>query len=87
LAPAEPFVWWELGRAYMEMEQWRPAEEAVRKAVELDPENAQYLADLGRVMLKLGDREAAQEAIDHARELVPEDPEVQAAAALLQGEE
>ena len=64
----------------MEMSQWKPAEDALRKALEADPENAQYLADLGRVLLKQGDREGARDAVDRAQELVPDDPEVVAAA-------
>lgn len=83
LASTEPFIWWELARAYMDMEQWRPAESAIDKALELDPENAQYLADRGRILLSLGDRAGAEESIRRAEELVPDDPEVQEAVALL----
>ena len=54
-----------------------------RAALELDPDNALYLADRGRILLALGDRAEAEVAIRRAEELVPDDPEVQAAVALL----
>lgn len=83
LAGSEPFIWWELARAYMDMEQWRPAGDSIAKALEIDPDNALYLADQGRILLAAGDRAGAEEAIRRAEELVPDDPEVQAAVALL----
>ncbi len=84
LAPTEPFVQLELTRAYLDMEQWKPAETSARKALELDPENPGFLVLLGRALLGLGDREGAEEAIGSAQEMVPDDPEVQEALALLE---
>jgi len=83
LAPAEPFIWWELCRTLLAQDQPRPAEEAIRKALEVDPENPLYLADLGRALLGRGDREGAAEALGRAKDLAPDDPEVAEAAALL----
>ncbi len=79
LASGEPFVWWELAQAYEDAEHWTAVENAIRKAVELDPENAGYLLVLGRSLLRQGKDDEAAEVLEKAHELVPDDPDIQAA--------
>lgn len=85
LAEREPFVWWELAQLYVDRESWSAAEGAIRKSIELDPENPIYLTLLGRSLLRQGDREGARQALEQAQEVYPDDPELQEALAELAG--
>lgn len=77
LAPAEPFVQWELALTCEALQQYPAAEMALCRALEMDPANAQYLCDLSRIRLALNDAEGAREAALQAYELAPDDTAVQ----------
>jgi tetratricopeptide (TPR) repeat protein len=54
IAPKDASVWYELGMCYNRQKQWRPALEALGRAVELDPDNRQYNTILGYTYARAG---------------------------------
>ena len=45
--PNEPRIFYELGKCYGGDKEWEPAIQSLARAVELDPENRQYVDTLG----------------------------------------
>lgn len=56
--PDDPESYEALGRFYSEREDWNPAADQYKKAIELDGKNARYLMTLGRIELKMGNNQA-----------------------------
>jgi tetratricopeptide (TPR) repeat protein len=52
--PNEPRVFYELGKCYGGDKEWQPAIESLTRAVELDPENRQYVDTLGWMQARVG---------------------------------
>ena len=66
-APAQAAV----GFHALERKRWRAAEDALRRAVELDPTNPDYLNNLGVAVGRLGRAEEAMELFEAAARLEP----------------
>ncbi len=54
VAPANPLVWYEEGMCYCRKKEFPNGAQALRKAVELDPENRQYADFLGYTLAIMG---------------------------------
>ncbi|HYA79176.1 MAG TPA: tetratricopeptide repeat protein, partial [Candidatus Nitrosopolaris sp.] len=67
----EPF--YQAGRLLSELEQWNPAETALKKAVTLRPRLVEAWFELGGVHLATGQFELALQDYNRARELDPQD--------------
>ena len=52
--PNEPRVFYELGKCYGGVKEWEPAIQCLAHAVELDPENRQYVDTLGWMQARVG---------------------------------
>jgi len=52
--PNEPRVFYELGKCYGSDKEWEPALQCLARAVELDPENRQYVDTLGWMQARVG---------------------------------
>lgn len=55
--PKDAVLWFELGMAHGRLGQWRPAVEALGKAVELDVDNRRFTNMLGFALAETGDYE------------------------------
>jgi len=58
-----------LGTAEEGLGRWEAAERSLRRAVELEPDNAKALYHLGRVLMRLGEREEGREVLERFRAL------------------
>jgi tetratricopeptide (TPR) repeat protein len=72
--------WFNLGRAYNKVNEDQDAAKALRQAVKLKPDNAEYQTELGAIMIKLAQY---QEAIPPLKKALELDPENSRAASLL----
>jgi tetratricopeptide (TPR) repeat protein len=59
------------GIALFKSDKIKDAEASIRKAIQLDPDNADYVAELGNLYLKLGFRTRARNTFEQALKLVP----------------
>jgi tetratricopeptide (TPR) repeat protein len=78
--PTPDIAYHNLGWAEYNMGRYREAEEALRLAVRLDPQQPGYYYTLGLVLLRTGIREEAKAAFRRARELGPDSPFAAAAS-------
>lgn len=82
LSPFNPIAYRALGICCSHFEKdWKEGEEALRKAVEMAPEDSLCRADLARVLISRGKFRAAGELLDDALKLNPNDPDTIAARA------
>lgn len=70
----EPDLWNELAICSMECGDGRGAEEALMKALEIDPENIKILSNMAMVKRRLGDVVEARRWLETATTLEPGDP-------------
>jgi type IV pilus assembly protein PilF len=82
--PTPDIAYHNLGWAQYNVGRYQAAEEAVRLAVRLDPQQPGYYYTLGLVLLKTGIKEEAKAAFRRARELGPDSPFDAAASRHLQ---
>lgn len=61
------------GMALLGNEKMKPAEEALKRAAQLDPDNSKYITELGYVYLGLGFRVRAKSTFEKALKCNPED--------------
>jgi tetratricopeptide (TPR) repeat protein len=73
--------WYNLGRAYNKVNEDQEAAKALKQAVKLKPDNAEYQIELGAIMIKLAQY---QEAIPPLKKALELDPENSRAADLLE---
>jgi tetratricopeptide (TPR) repeat protein len=87
LAPESAGVWMEAAGLHARLDQREQALAALRRALELMPEDQQlaYHLEAARVAIDAGDFELARENLERARELDPEDPLREVALAELHG--
>lgn len=64
--PANAAAWVELGNAYFDSDQVKPSIEAYRKALDLQPNNADVATDMGVMLRKDGRPQDAVQAFDRA---------------------
>ena len=64
--PANPAGWIELGNAYFDADQVKKSIDAYRKALELQPDNADVITDMGVMLRKDGRPQEAIQAVDRA---------------------
>ena len=69
--PANAAAWVELGNAYFDSDQVKSSIEAYRKALELQPNNADVVTDMGVMLRKDGRPKDAVEAFDRAIAINP----------------
>lgn len=69
--PGDLQAWVELGNSYFDANQPPKAIEAYRRAIELDPKNADVLTDMGIMYRETGDFEKAVQSFRMAREADP----------------
>jgi type IV pilus assembly protein PilF len=75
--------YYNLGRAYAQVDKLREAEESLRTAIQLDPKLAAAYYQLGVVLAATGRREDAKAAFRRARDVDPASPFGQAAVEAL----
>jgi len=75
--------YYNLGRAYAQVNRPREAEDSLRTAIRLDPKLAAAYYQLGVVLTGQGRREEAKAAFRHARDLEPSSPFGQSAVEAL----
>jgi tetratricopeptide (TPR) repeat protein len=73
--------WFNLGRSYNKVNEDQDAAKALRQAVKLKPDNAEYQIELGAILIKLAQY---QEAIPPLKKALELDPENSRAADLLE---
>jgi tetratricopeptide (TPR) repeat protein len=66
VAPREPKIWNALGITYMEVEEYKKAEEAFRKALVADPEFSEAKMNLGILFFKTKDYKGAIKNLEEA---------------------
>ena len=71
LCESEPDYHFFYGMALFQKKKIKDAEVAIRKAANLSPHNAPYIAELGHIYLKLGFRARARSAFERALKLDP----------------
>ena len=76
-APGDADNWYNLGLAYTMLQQWKDAEPALRKAVELNPQGAAAHAMLGSALSHLGKGPEAINELETALSLDPSRTELQ----------
>ncbi len=81
--PTPEVGYYNLGRAYAQVNKLREAEEALRTAIQLEPKLAAAHYQLGVVLTSTGRREEAKGAFRRARDLDPASPFGQAAVEAL----
>ncbi len=64
--PADAATWIELGNAYFDADQTKKSIDAYRKALELQPNNADVITDMGVMLRKDGRPQEAVQAFDRA---------------------
>jgi cytochrome c-type biogenesis protein CcmH/NrfG len=69
--PANAAAWVELGNAYFDSDQVKPSIEAYRKALDLQPNNADVATDMGVMLRKDGRPQDAVQAFDRAIAINP----------------
>jgi cytochrome c-type biogenesis protein CcmH/NrfG len=69
--PSNAAAWIELGNAYFDTEQVKKSIDAYRKALELQPNNADVVTDMGVMLRKDGRPKEAVEAFDRAIAINP----------------
>lgn len=69
--PANAAAWVELGNAYFDSDQVKQSIEAYRKALELQPNNADVVTDMGVMLRKDGRPQDAVQAFDRAIAINP----------------
>jgi Tfp pilus assembly protein PilF len=67
----EPTAWFAQALAYMRIQQWQEAEQALRQALQRDPGYAEAHCNLGYVLEQRGYPDAAEEAYRHSLVLAP----------------
>jgi len=82
--PTPDITYHNLGWVQYNVGRYREAEEALRLAIRLDPQQPGYYYTLGLVLLRTGIRAEARAAFRQARELGPESPFAAAAVHHLQ---
>ncbi|MCB4812235.1 tetratricopeptide repeat protein [Methylovorus menthalis] len=68
---AEPTAWFAQALAYMRIKHWQEAEQALRQALESDPDYAEAHCNLGYVLEQRGCPDAAEEAYRRSMALAP----------------
>jgi Flp pilus assembly protein TadD len=68
---AEPTAWFAQALAYMRIKHWQEAEQALRHALQNDPDYAEAYCNLGYVLEQRGYPDAAEVAYRRSMELVP----------------
>ena len=68
---AESTAWFAQALAYMRIQHWQEAEQALRQALEIDPDYAEALCNLGYVLEQRGYPDAAEEAYRRSMALAP----------------
>jgi len=68
-----------LGTAYNQQKKWKDAQEALEKAIQLDPNEADAYFQLGATLNQEKDYAGAEKALEQGFQLVPEPPEGAAA--------
>jgi type IV pilus assembly protein PilF len=81
--PTPEVGYYNLGRAYVQINKPREAEDALRMAIRLDPKLGAAYYQLGVVLASTGRRDEAREIFRRARDLDPASPSGQAAAEAL----
>ena len=74
--PNSAEAWFELGKAYYEVEQWEQAVDSFQKVIELDPNRQAAYANLGAVYHRQNELDLAAAQYEKALELNPDDGEV-----------
>jgi DnaJ family protein C protein 3 len=59
-------------KIFQRMKKWSDAKQALEKAIELDPQNAEYFRELGHLRIELEEYEDAVRDFNKAKELLPE---------------
>jgi Flp pilus assembly protein TadD len=72
--PYDPETWHELGAASMAAHRYPQAVEAYRKAVGIEPDNADFWNQFGYAAAYAGDAATATSALERYRKLLPETP-------------
>ena len=76
-SPQTPYYWHELGLSYGQSDiQYQQAEDAYKRAVQLDPKNGRYFADLGSMQWNNHEDDAAKQSFQEAMSLAPDDPDI-----------
>jgi tetratricopeptide (TPR) repeat protein len=73
LEPADPRTWQTLGEAAVGRHDYRQAEDAYRRALEQEPDNATLLNELGYAATYAGDFDGGLAALRHYQQLRPND--------------
>src|SRR6056297_319861 len=81
--PEDKLKYYEQAKTLYESKNYTAARDALKKAVEIDPDFAGGYANLGEVYLKLGQVSKAVAALSKAVELAPELTQVQLKLAFL----
>jgi hypothetical protein len=84
LAPRDPAIALNLGRAYLFAGQPEAAARTLEDAIRLEPPSYYAHLNLARAALLLGDAPRARVALAHAREIRPQWPDLQAVVAALE---
>ncbi|WP_457601450.1 SPOR domain-containing protein [Hydrogenivirga sp.] len=66
VAPDEPLIWNALGLTYMEVEEYKKAEEAFKKALSSHPNNSESKMNLGILYLRMKDYQKAIKFLEEA---------------------
>lgn len=74
LTPHDPDLWGSVGEAALKRHDFRPAVQAFRQALDVEPDNTNLLNQLAYALAYSGDLEAATGALDKYRRLQPGDP-------------
>jgi len=74
LYPTPEFAWSNIGLCLRQAGQPGPAEEALRKAVQINPQHASAWLQLAETQLQLGQARQAQSSLERYHELAPQSP-------------
>jgi tetratricopeptide (TPR) repeat protein len=74
---SQPWLFAELAKAYLRLEQWSKAQLMFEKAIAADDQIAEAYAGLSKVQLQRKENQAAAASARRAAELQPADPEIQ----------
>ncbi len=67
-------LWANRGLAFMQLEEWEKADEALRRALKVKPDRANALANMGLILLLRGKWDESKKHIEAALEIEPNNP-------------